>query len=101
MKTIEEQIEEFARKLTPCGMCNENSDGVGCKVEIMDCAWRKDIYKAFAEIAKLQREIDINKACKWFESYLAEIGYPDDWCRDSEVQASGKERFIKAMEEEL
>lgn len=58
MKTIEEQIEEFARKLTPCAICNENSDGVGCKVEIKDCAWRKDIYKAFAEIAKLQREID-------------------------------------------
>ena len=43
--------------------------------------------------------IDIDKACKWFESYLAEIGYPDDWCRDSEVQESGEKRFRKAMEE--
>ena len=43
--------------------------------------------------------IDIDKACAWFERYLAEIGYPDDWCRDSEVQESGEKRFRKAMEE--
>ena len=144
MKTIEEQIEEFARKLTPCGICHRK----GCRVEIEDCAWYKDIYEALAEVAKLQKEIDeevrlkksddmtkveydrevafaewysengkgtptfsdaiewarkgmidIDKACAWFEKYLAEIGYPDDWCRDSEVQESGEKRFRKAMEE--
>lgn len=99
MKTIEEKIKEFARKLTPCGMCYTNSDGVGCRVEIEDCAWYKDIYKALSEVAKLQKEIYNKRACKWFESYLAEIGYPDDWCRDSEVQESGEIRFRKAMEE--
>lgn len=56
----------------------------------------KDAYKRGAEE---QREIDHNKACKWFESYLAEIGYPDDWLRDSLSIKSGKERFRKAMEE--
>ena len=41
----------------------------------------------------------IEKACEWFTDYLMEIGYPDDWMRDSPNMASGKERFIKAMEE--
>ena len=51
--------------------------------------------------ANEQKAIDIEKACKWFADYLMEIGYPDDWMRDSPNMASGKERFIKAMEEEL
>lgn len=97
MATLEEKIKEFARKLTPCGICHRK----GCRVEIEDCAWYKDIYKALSEVAKLKKEIDINNACQWFESYLDEIGYPDDWCRDSEVQESGEKRFRKAMEEEL
>ena len=41
----------------------------------------------------------IEKAADWFTNYLAEIGYPDDWIRDSKVQQSGMERFRKAMEE--
>ena len=43
----------------------------------------------------------IEKACDWFSDYLFEIGYPDDWERDSENIVSGKERFRKAMEKEL
>ena len=45
------------------------------------------------------RKETIAKACKWFADYLMEIGYPDDWMRDSPNMESGKERFIKAMEE--
>ena len=41
----------------------------------------------------------IEKACDWFDTYLMEIGYPDDWLRDSPNVESGKERFRKAMEE--
>lgn len=41
----------------------------------------------------------IDKACEWFGNYLMEIGYPDDWMRDSKVQSSGEQRFRKAMEE--
>ena len=41
----------------------------------------------------------IEKACECFTDYLMEIGYPDDWMLDSPNMASGKERFIKAMEE--
>lgn len=41
----------------------------------------------------------IEKACDWFDTYLMEIGYPDDWLRDSPNVESGKEKFRKAMEE--
>ena len=41
----------------------------------------------------------IEKARKWFAGYLMDIGYPDDWMRDSPNMKSGEERFIKAMEE--
>ena len=39
----------------------------------------------------------IEKACEWLDNYLMEIGYPDDWLRDSPNIESGKERFKKAM----
>ena len=45
------------------------------------------------------RKKTIAEACKWFADYLMEIGYPDDWMRDSPNMLSGEERFIKAMEE--
>lgn len=48
--------------------------------------------------AKEQKAIDIEKACEWLDNYLMEIGYPDDWLRDSLNIKSGKERFRKAME---
>lgn len=39
----------------------------------------------------------VEKACEWLDTYLMEIGYPDDWMRDSPNIESGKERFKKAM----
>ena len=53
----------------------------------------------FSDAIEWARKKAINKACEWFEKYLTEIGYPDDWFRDSEVQESGEKRFRKAMEE--
>ena len=44
-----------------------------------------------------QKAIDIENACDWLDTYLMEIGYPDDWLRDSPNMESGKERFRKAM----
>ena len=41
----------------------------------------------------------IENACEWFGTYLMEIGYPDDWMRDSQNMESGEERFRKAMDE--
>ena len=43
----------------------------------------------------------IKEACEWFTVYLMEIGYPDDWMRDSPNMLSGEERFRKAMEEQV
>ena len=62
-----------------------------------DDGYSAGMYMGYVVGAKEQRKIDIDKACKWFEVYLAEIGYPDDWCRDSEAQESGEKRFRKAM----
>lgn len=55
---------------------------------------------AFTKGAKWADETIIEKACEWIEQYLFDLGYPDDWCRDSPNIESGKERFIKAMKGE-
>ena len=55
--------------------------------------------KAYIDGAKEQKAIDIEKACEWLDNYLMEIGYQDDWMRDSLNIKSGKERFRKVMEE--
>ena len=55
--------------------------------------------KAYIDGATEQKAIDIDKACEWLDTYFMEIGYPDDWMRDSPNIESGKERFRKAMEE--
>ena len=55
----------------------------------------------YSDAIEWAREEAIDKACEWFDNYLMEIGYPDDWLRDSLNIMSGKERFRKAMEESL
>ena len=53
----------------------------------------------FSDAIEWARKGAIEKACEWLGNYLMEIGYPDDWLRDSLNIKSGKERFRKAMEE--
>ena len=53
----------------------------------------------FSDAIEWARKEVIEKACEWLGNYLMEIGYPDDWLRDSLNIKSGKERFRKAMEE--
>ena len=53
----------------------------------------------FSDAIEWARKETIEKACEWLDTYLMEIGYPDDWLRDSLNIKSGKERFRKAMEE--
>ena len=53
----------------------------------------------FIEGAKWADKTMIEKACQWIESYLFDIGFPDDWCRGSATMKSGKQRFLEAMEE--
>lgn len=59
---------------------------------------KEDIYKLGYRHG---RKDAIGAACRWIESYLFDIGFPDDWCRDSATMKSGKERFLKAMMEQL
>ena len=94
MKTIEERAREYAgvHKATEF-----NYFGVG-QVYGYERIYNAEI-TAYERGAKEQKEIDINKARKWFADYLMEIGYPDDWMRDYPNTESGEERFIKAMEE--
>ena len=83
MKTIEERAKEYSLK---------DFDGYYTGRE-------KAVEEGYIAGVKEQRKIDIDKACEWLDNYLMEIGYPDDWMRDSPNMLSGKERFIKAMEE--
>ena len=53
----------------------------------------------YSDAIEWARKEVIEKACDWFDTYLMEIGYPDDWLRDSPNMESGEERFRKAMEE--
>ena len=55
--------------------------------------------EGFIQGAKWADKTMIEKACQWIESYLFDIGFPDDWCRDSATMKSGKQRFLEAMEE--
>lgn len=57
------------------------------------------LYAVVKTAERTKREM-IEKAAEWFEKYLFDIGYPDDWCRDSLNLISGKDRFIKAMQDE-
>lgn len=87
MKTIEERAKEYASKKADISLSPVYNDALANLYE-----------EGYIAGATEQRKIDIDKACEWFEGYLAEIGYPDDWCRDSDVQKSGEKRFRKAME---
>ena len=59
-----------------------------------------DIADAFEEGAEWADKTMIEKVCEWLDNYLMEIGYPDDWMRDSQNMLSGEERFRKAMKEQ-
>ena len=64
-----------------------------------DDGYSAGLYMGYKVGSTEQKIIDINKACEWLDNYLMEIGYRDDWMRDSPNVESGKERFRKAMEE--
>ena len=83
MKTIEERASLAAWQiLEEIGISKHSVDRVS---------------EIIAEKIIEQESIDVDKACDWLDNYLMEIGYPDDWLRDSPNIESGKERFKKAM----
>ena len=53
----------------------------------------------YSDAIEWARKAVIEETRDWFSDYLMEIGYPDDWMRDSPNMLSGEERFRKAMEE--
>lgn len=57
------------------------------------------LYAVEKTAERTKREM-IKKAADWFQDYLFDIGYPDDWLRDSRVLVRGRDRFIKAMQDE-
>ena len=57
------------------------------------------LYAVEKTAERTKREM-IKKAADWFQDYLFDVGYPDDWLRDSPNLVSGRDRFIKAMEYE-
>ena len=94
MKTIEERAKEYADRHKATEI---DYFGVG-NVYGYERIYDAEI-TAYERGAKEQKAIDIENACEWLGNYLMEIGYPDDWLRDSPNIKSGKERFRKAMEE--
>ena len=53
----------------------------------------------YSDAIEWARKEVIDKACEWLDTYLMEIGYPDDWLRDSPNIEGGRKLFRKAMEE--
>ena len=51
----------------------------------------------YSDAIEWARKEVIDKACDWFDTYLMEIGYPDDWMGDSINIESEKEKFRKVM----
>lgn len=91
MKTIEERAKEYAPDpLDPDYILPAREEHIV-----------KQQRQAYIAGATEQKAIDIDKACEWLDNYLMEIGYPDDWLRDSLNIKSGKERFRKAMKKQI
>ena len=92
-KTIDEEVRlkkcddmteaEYDREVAFAEWCHKNGN----------------VTPTFSDAIEWARKEVIEKACEWLGNYLMEIGYPDDWLRDSLNIKSGKERFRKAMEE--
>ena len=90
-KAIDEQVRlkkcddmteaEYEREVAFADWYNKNGKGTPTYSDAIEWA-RKEV---------------INKACDWLDTYLMEIGYPDDWLRDSPNIEGGRKRFIKAM----
>ena len=103
MKTIEERALEYAEK----SGIDPNKDYFDfCQQDYIAGAIEQ---KAIDEEAQINHNDEANykqgyhdaieKACEYLDIYFMKIGYPDDWFRDSPNIESGRERFIKAMEE--
>ena len=92
-KAIDEQV-----RLKKCDDMTQEE----CDREAAFAEWYRENGKGtptYSDAIEWARKEVISKACEWLDTYLMEIGYPDDWLRDSPNIESGKERFKKAMAE--
>ena len=116
MKTIEEKAEEWYKYIAENPIYDVDVTklsyiaGAKDQKDIDRALWLK-LKSSWEEEAQINHNDKSNykqgyhdaieKACEWFSDYLFEIGYPDDWKRDSENIISGERRFRKAMKKEL
>ena len=119
-KTIEERAEKYASKkgdisLSPIyneALANIYKEGYiagateqktidDTKLLKLKSSWEKQAQINHDDKANYKQGYHdaIEKACEYLDNYFMEIGYPDDWMRDSPNMLSGEERFRKAMEE--
>ena len=92
-KAIDEQV-----RLKKCEEMTQEE----CGREAAFAEWYRENGKGtptYSDAIEWTRKEVIDKACEWFAYYLMDIGYPDDWLRDSLIMKSGEERFREAMEE--
>ena len=92
-KAIDEQV-----RLKKCDDMTQEE----CDREAAFAEWYRENGKGtptYSDAIEWARKEVINKACDWLDIYLMDIGYPDDWMRDSLNMKSGEERFREAMEE--
>ena len=71
-----------------------------CDREAAFAEWYRENGKGtptYSDAIEWARKEVISKACEWLDNYLMEIGYPDDWLRDSPNIEGGRKLFIKAM----
>lgn len=122
MKTIEERAKEYASKkgdisLSPIyneALASIYEEGYmagakeqkaidDAKLLKLKSSWEKEAQINHDDVANYKQGYHdaIEKACEYLDIYFMEIGYPDDWMRDSPNMLSGEERFRKAMEEEI
>lgn len=98
MGTIEERAQMCVDKIGILGAYQGYIIGATEQKKIDDEENGKALLYCTDKTAERVKKEMIDKACEWFADYLFEIGYPDDWCRDSKAQMNGEQRFRKAME---
>ena len=90
-KAIDEQV-----RLKKCDDMTQEE----CDREAAFAEWYRENGKGtstYSDAIEWARKEVISKACEWLDNYLMEIGYPDDWLRDSPNIEGGRKLFIKAM----
>ena len=96
-KMLEQKAIDEEVRLKKCDDMTQEE----CDREAAFAEWYRENGKStptYSDAIEWARKEVIDKACDWLDTYLMEIGYPDDWLRDSPNIEGGRKLFIKAME---